>query len=123
MPKTYVKHMRYLARFNLFAAVQDLRLFLAQRERHELLFFFGAVVATALIVAGFIHDSHEERPYKREIIYVQSWPLSRTEAEILAQQKIDQAAKDKQQAEERTRQEKVRAQFRKLDQQLDKWGF
>src|SRR3546814_4766162 len=76
-------------------AYRDLRLFLGQRHPHQLLFGFLAIAVTGLIVAGFFHDSHIPTPYKRNIIYVEQWRADRSEAEILAQQKIDMKIKAK----------------------------
>ena len=87
--------MSYLARFSPFRAIRDLRVFLSYRRPHELAFLALAVIITSLLVAGFVHDSHEERPYRPEIIYVQQWPATRSEGEITAQQKIDAAKRHK----------------------------
>lgn len=114
---------QYLARFSPFTAINDLRRFLAQRQPHELGILALSVVLTTALIAGFIHDSHEERPYKRDIVYVEQWPASRTEAEIKAQQKIDQAAKEKRLAEEARQQKKVQAEFKKLDDRLKALGI
>jgi len=115
--------MDYLARFSPVTAIRDLRVFLSYRQRHELIFFALAVVITALIVAGFIHDSHEPVPYKRDIIYVQSWPANRSEAEILAQQQIDKKVKDKEIAEQKAREKKLQDEFKKIDDGMKAWGL
>jgi len=114
---------RYLARFSPFGAIRDLRVFLAQRQKYEIGFLFLSIVLTVGIIAGFIHDSHEERPYKRNIIYVEQWPATRTEAEILAQQKVDQAAKEKRLAAEKAEKQKAQAEFKRLDDKLKSWGL
>lgn len=115
--------MSYFARFSPFRAIADLRRFLALRQPYELWFGMLAIVLTTLLIAGFVHDSHEERVRKQNIIYVQQWPLSRTDREIIAQQKIDQAAKDKREAEIRAAKLKTQAQFKKLDDQLKSYGL
>ncbi len=115
--------MRFFARLSPLAAIRDLRVFLAQRQRYELGFLALSIALTAALIAGFVHDSHEERPYKRQIIYVEQWPLSRTEAEIKAQQKIDQAAKEKRLAEEAREQKARQAEFKKIDDRLKAMGI
>lgn len=81
------------------AAWRDLKAFMAQQERHKFFFAALAVIIPALIVTGFYVDSNiKPAP---QIIYVQNWPASRTDDEIKAQQKIDQAKRDKEAAEKR----------------------
>ena len=92
------------------AAWRDLRAFLATRERHQLGFAALAVAMPVLITLGFLKDSHVEPP-PPEMMFIPSWPATRSDAEIIAQQKIDQAAKEKAQAERR-------AQYQRLQKQL-----
>jgi hypothetical protein len=115
--------MGYLSRFSPFRAVRDLRFFLSQRHPYELGFFALAVVATTLIIAGFVHDSHEEKVYKREIIYVQNWRADRSDAEIAAQLKIDAPKEAAAKAEQKRREDERRAMFKKMDDKLTKWGL
>jgi hypothetical protein len=116
--------MRYFARMNPLRAVRDLRLFLAQREKHELWFGILAITITSLLLLGFLHDSRlEAPPYDPEIIYVKQWSANRTDAEIQAQQKIDQAEKDRKQAIVDAREAKSRAALQRLDKKLDRMGF
>lgn len=81
------------------AAWRDLKAFLSQQERHK--FVFGAIALgmPVLIVTGFYVDSNIKP--EAQIIYVQNWPASRSDEEIKAQQKIDQAKRDKEAAEKR----------------------
>lgn len=115
--------MRYFARFSPFRAIQDLRIFLSQRQSYELVFLFLSIVVTTLLIAGFIHDSHEERVYKREITYFQSWPLTRTDEEIRAQQKIDLPKELARKAEAERRAKERQEQFKRYDDALKKWGL
>ena len=115
--------MSYLARFSPTRAYRDLRLFLSNLPPyHWKIMALSAAIVFALFV-GFVHDSRYEIPYKPNIIYVEQWPASRTEAEIVAQQKIDGAAKTKRLAEEEAEQKKTQAQFKKVDDKLKAWGF
>jgi hypothetical protein len=83
------------------ALIADLRAFLAGRQRHQLIFAAISVMIPIIIVAGFYHDAGMDKPPPPPIIYVHDWPAARTDAEIIAQQKIDKAAKDKAAAESR----------------------
>ncbi len=91
------------------AAWRDLRAFLAQRKRHHWIFGLLAILMPLMILYGFYLDANI-KPVPR-IVYVQSWPDSRSEDEIKAQQKIDQARRDKAAAEKR-------AQYQRLADQL-----
>ena len=91
-------------------AWRDLRSFFATRQRHQFVFAAISIALPCLLIAGFVHDSRPpvEKP---EMYFIPSWPASRTDAEIIAQQKIDQAAREKAQAERR-------AQFQRLAKQV-----
>lgn len=115
--------MSYFTRFSPFHAIRDLRVFVSYRTRHELVFLGIAVVFTGLIVAGFVHDSHTPRPYKREIVYVQQWPADRSDAQITAQQKIDSVVRAREKAELDKRQKARQAEFKRLDDKLKGWGL
>ncbi|WP_294057409.1 hypothetical protein [Sphingomonas sp.] len=104
--------------------MRDLRGFIAKRRPQELLFALPALVLTLLVLVGFYKDSRVETPPKGpDIIYVQSWPLSRTDAEIKAQQKIDQIEKEKRLAEIKRQQDERKAEFKKYDDWLTNHGF
>ncbi len=115
--------MSYLSRFSPVRAWRDLRLFFAQRGKIELGFAALALFLTGMILAGFYVDSRMEKPYKREIIYVESWPADRTDEQIKAQQKIDQAAREKRMAELEKKRAERQAQFKRLDDKLESWGL
>lgn len=72
---------------------RDLRGFLAAQNRHKLLFATLALAMPVVLIAGFLHDSKREPP-KPEMWFVPSWPATRSDAEIVAQQKIDQAKRE-----------------------------
>ena len=116
--------MSVLRRYNPFRALFDLRRFLASRGRHEIIFLFAAFFICGLIVAGFVAGSHVEKPYKApDIIYVQSWRADRTDAEIIAQQKIDMENKKIQDAKEAEFEARKRAEFKRASDQLKRWGI
>ena len=82
------------------ALIADMKMFLRTRQRHQLLFGVISIVIPGLLIAGFYHDSYVEPP-KPEMMFLPSWPADRSDAEIIALQKIDQAKKDKMLAERR----------------------
>ena len=90
---------------NIAASARDLRVFLTTRERHEWLFAGIAVGITVFILFAFWHDSRVEP--MQEIIFVQSWPANRTDAEIVADQKKDRIARDRAEAARRASFQKV----------------
>lgn len=116
--------MSRLRLFNPIVAINDLRRFLAGREKHEVVFAFLAVVVTIGIIAAFYSDTGNlKRPYKREIQYVENWPADRSDAEIIAAQKTDAASRAKREAEEQKRLEERRAAFKRLDDALNRLGI
>jgi hypothetical protein len=115
--------MAFLRFFSPLGAIRDLRVFLATRRRHELGFMALSLVVTLLILVAFVKDSHFEKPYERNIIYVEQWPITRTDEQIKAQQKIDQAKKTIRLAELKKRREAKQAEFKRLDDKLEAWGF
>lgn len=115
--------MQFFARFSPFRAVQDLRLFLGQRQPYELAFLFLSIVLTTLLIAGFVKDSHVERPYKRDIQYFSSWPADRSDAQIRADQVRDMALRTKGDATLEKRQADLKASFKRVDDSMTKWGL
>lgn len=98
------------------ALIEDIRLFASQRSPYQWGGLAVAIVMPILIIAGFYHDSTHGIAPGPQLIYAQSWPASRSDEEIKAQQKIDQA---KREAAQRERQR----QYQKLDRQLKKVGI
>lgn len=119
----YVPVMQFLARMSPFRAIRDLRLFLHQRQKHELVFFVLSVVLTGLVLIAFAKDSKIEKVYRPNIVYVQQWRLDRTDAEIRAQQAIDAPIKQKKIDDQKRREAELQAQFKRLDDKLTKWGL
>lgn len=116
--------MSFLTRFSPLRAVGDLRRFLAQRAKYELGFFALSLTITGIVLFAFLRDTNDiKRPYQPTIVYVEQWPLSRTDAQIRAQQKIDQFEKDKRLADEQAQRAKLQAQYKKLDDHLKALGL
>lgn len=97
----------------------DLKAFFAQRQRHQFVFAALAIAMPALIIMGFVQDSHFEREYHPTITYVKNWDEGRSPEEIAAQQADYQKIKDANEAEL----ERRRAPFKKIDAELDRLGM
>lgn len=113
----------FFSRLSPIRAVQDLRIFLSHRQPYELGFLVLAIAMTMLIIAGFVKDSHFERPYKRDIIYVQSWRADRSDAEVRAQLAKDAPIEKARRDEFLKAQEERKASFKRYDDALKKWGL
>ncbi len=121
-PRPYLvgRHDAFSNFFSPVAAWRDLRFFLATRKRHELGFLALSLAVTALIIFVFFKDTNVQKPYERNIIYVEQWPITRTDAEISAQQKIDQAKRTHREGgARRSGEEAKQAEFKRLDDKLE----
>ena len=94
----------------------DIRAFTAERSRYQWAGMAVALIMPTLLIATFFHDSAHGVAPGPQVIYAQSWPANRTDAQIKADQKRDQAQR------EAAMKERQR-QFRKLDKDLDKLGI
>jgi hypothetical protein len=90
------------------AAFRDLAAFLRHRSREQVIGASLALLVTMIIVIEFVVDSKMGTAPPPQVIYVDSWSANRTDAEIIADQKKDEAAKEAA-AKERQR------QFQKLE--------
>lgn len=82
-----------------------------QRSREQVIGAALAILVTTIIVIEFVVDSKINTAPPQQIVYAESWKAGRTDAEIIAQQKVDQAKRD------HAAKEKQR-QFQKLEKQL-----
>ena len=114
--------MAFLRRFSPLRALLDLRRYLGSRSRHEVIFLFAALMVTILVATVFIVANQPDRIYRKpDIIYVQSWPASRTDAEIVAQQKIDQKKKQAEDKKKAAEDAATRAAYKRLNDRLSPW--
>ena len=74
------------------AAFRDLRAFMRQRSREQVIGAMLAVLSTMIIIIVFLVDPKVNTQPGEQIVYAQSWPVNRTDAQIAADQKKDQAA-------------------------------
>jgi hypothetical protein len=74
------------------AAFRDLAAFMRQRSREQVIGAMLAVLSTIIIIIVFLVDPKVNTQPAEQIVYVQSYPANRTDAQIAADQKKDQAA-------------------------------
>jgi hypothetical protein len=94
----------------------DIRAFTSERRPHHWVALALAIAMPVAIVIVFILDGRTNILPGPQLIYVESWPANRTDAQIKAEQKIDQAARDKFKKERQ-------AEFKKLDEKLERYGI
>jgi hypothetical protein len=93
------------------AAFSDLLAFLRHSSREQRIGAALALLVTAIIVIEFLVDSKFGAMPPPQETWVELYPSNRTDAEIAADQKKDQAAKEAAQKEQQR-------QFQKLAKQL-----
>ena len=82
-----------------------------QRSREQVVAAILSILVTLIIVIEFVVDSKINTAPPPQVVYAQSWSADRTDAEIVADQKKDQAKREAY-AKEKQR------QFQKLEKQL-----
>lgn len=95
---------------------EDMRAFWRARPRHQWVAGSLAVAIPIGIVASFYLDSYTNTRPRETVIYLDSWPATRTEAEIRAKQQADLA-------ERRAREAERRRQFKSIDDRLNRLGI
>lgn len=93
------------------AALRDLFAFMRQRSREQVIGACLALLVTAIIVIEFVVDSKMNTAPDPQVVEVQLYAPNRTDAQIAADQKKDQAAAE---AQKKADQE----QYKQLAKQL-----
>ncbi len=93
------------------AALSDLKAFLRQRSREQVIAAALAVLVTLIIVIIFFVDSKINTAPPEQIVFVENYPAGRTDADIKADQK--KASEERRKAEEARRKE-----FQKLEEKF-----
>jgi hypothetical protein len=81
------------------AALKDLAAFLRQRSREQVIGLALSLLVTTILIIEFLVDSKINTAPPPRVIYVESYSANRTDAQIIADQKRDQADKDAARAE------------------------
>jgi hypothetical protein len=76
---------------NPVAAFKDLAAFMRQRSREQIIGASLALLVTAIIVIEFLVDATMGTAPPPRIVEVELYPSNRTDADIIADQKKDQA--------------------------------
>ncbi len=82
-----------------------------QRTREQVIGASLALLVTAIILIEFTVDAKIGTAPPEQITYVQLYPSNRTDADIIADQKKDQAAKEAAQKERQRQFQKLEKQF------------
>jgi len=93
------------------AALRDFAAFIRHREREHVIGAALALLVTIIIVIEFLVDSKINTAPPPRVVEVELYSSNRTDAEIVADQKKNQAAKEAAQKERQR-------QFQKLEKQL-----
>jgi len=76
------------------AAFRDLAAFMRQRSREQVIGACLALLVTAIIVIEFVADTNSIAKPQPQVVEVDLYSPKRTDAQIAAEQKRDQAAKE-----------------------------
>ena len=93
------------------AALRDLKSFLSQRSREQVIGAAVALCSTMIVLSIFFVDAKINTAPPPSVIFVESFPANRTDEQIIADQKKDQAQRD-------ALKEERKRQFKELQDQL-----
>jgi hypothetical protein len=93
------------------AAFSDLAAFMRQRSREQVIGACLAFLVTAIIVIEFVVDAKIGTAPPPQVVEVELYPSNRTDAQIAADQKKDEAAKEAAQKAKQQQFQKLAKQF------------
>jgi hypothetical protein len=93
------------------AALRDLAAFMRHRSREQVIGACLALLVTAIIVIEFLVDSKMDTAPPPQVVDVQLYSPKRTDAEIVADQKKDQAEKEAQKKADQEQYKQLAKQF------------
>jgi hypothetical protein len=93
------------------AAIRDLAAFMRQRSREQVIGGALALLVTGIIVIEFIVDAKIGTAPPPQIVEVELYPSNRTDVEIIADQKKDQAEKEAFEKEKQRQFQKLAKKF------------
>jgi hypothetical protein len=94
----------------------DIRALIAEKGSHRLLAAVVAVLMPLSIIVIFYYDGQTNVLPGPQLIYAESWPADRSDEEIIAKQKVDQAELEEWR-------ENRRQQFERIDKALERLGI
>jgi hypothetical protein len=92
-------------------ALRDLSAFMRHRSREQLIGAALALLVTSIIVIEFVVDAKIGTAPPPQYVEAELYPSNRTDAEIIADQKKDQAKKDAAEKENRRQYQKLENMF------------
>jgi hypothetical protein len=93
------------------AALRDLFAFMRQRSREQLIGASLAFLITLIIVIEFVVDAQMGTAPPPQVVEVELYPANRTDAQIAADAKKDQAARDAAKKEHRRQMQQLAKQL------------
>ena len=93
------------------AAFRDLRAFMRQRSHEQVIGACLALLVTAIIVIEFVIDSNSLAKPETQVVEVDLYSPKRTDAQIAADQKKDQAAREAAKKEKQRQFQELANQF------------
>lgn len=93
------------------AALRDLAAFMRHRSREQVIGACLALLVTAIIVIEFLVDSKMDTAPPPQVVDVQLYSSNRTDAQIIADQKKDQAEKEAQKKSDQEQYKQLAKQF------------
>lgn len=93
------------------AAFRDLFAFMRHSSREQRIGAVLAVLATAIIVFEFVVDAQINTAPPPQVTYVELYPSNRTDADIIADQKKEQADREAAQQERQRQFQKLEKRF------------
>lgn len=93
------------------AAFRDLAAFMRHRSREQVIGACLALLVTAIIVIEFLVDSKMDTSPPPQVVDVQLYSSNRTDAQIIADQKKDQAEKEAQKKADQEQYKQLAKQF------------
>ena len=93
------------------AALKDLAAFLRQRSREQVIGLILSLLVTTILVIEFLVDSKINTAPPPRLIYVEQFDANRTDADIIADQKKDQAEREAQRAEKQRQWQELENRF------------
>jgi hypothetical protein len=112
----YLRAMFSLRPASPRALIADVRNFWRDRPRHTWVAAALALGAAGAIFFTFYLDYGTVEDRREQVMFIESWPASRTDAEIVAKQKADKAVRD-------AAIEEHRRQLQRLDENLNRLGI
>jgi hypothetical protein len=105
---------RFFKRFNPTGAIGDFVSVWQQAGRRRWAFVAAAAVTTTLVFSLVTREEYRVQPKPPEIVWINSWPADRSDAEIRASNLVNQKRKEAEEAAQARRDEDVRQIYKAI---------